>query len=174
MKKMQLIAAALFAAIAYFAGQYNGRERPVPPPVAEAGAERAQRGAGATGAAGDDAAGIEQRARAVAARVAEAFAKRESKVHVMGGAVVSKVLPDDNDGSRHQRFLIKLASGSTLLVAHNIDLAPRVESIQAGDPIEFSGVYEWSAKGGVVHWTHRDPNGRHAAGWLKHDGRTYQ
>jgi hypothetical protein len=168
MKKMPLLAAALFAAVAYFSGQYNKHERPVPPPVAEVGAERAAE------PTRDGSAGLEQRAHAVAARVAEAFAKRESKVHVMGGAVVSKVLSDDNDGSRHQRFLIKLASGSTLLVAHNIDLAPRVESIQAGDPIEFSGVYEWNAKGGVVHWTHRDPSGRHAAGWIKHDGHTYQ
>lgn len=168
MKKMPLLAAALFAVVAYFSGQYNKHDRPIPPPVTEVGAERGAE------PASEGAAGVEQRARAVAARVAEAFAKRESKVHVMGGAVVSKVLSDDNDGSRHQRFLIKLASGSTLLVAHNIDLAPRVESIQAGDQIEFSGVYEWNAKGGVVHWTHRDPSGRHAAGWIKHGGRTYQ
>lgn len=164
MKKMPLLAAVLFAVVAYFSGQYNKHERPVPPPAAERGAESSRDGSAGTG----------QRADAVAARVAEAFAKRESKVHVTGGAVVSKVLPDDNDGSRHQRFLIKLASGSTLLVAHNIDLAPRVESIRAGDSIEFSGIYEWNAKGGVVHWTHRDPSGRHAAGWIKHDGRTYQ
>jgi hypothetical protein len=32
----------------------------------------------------------------------------------------------------------------------------------------------WNEKGGVVHWTHRDPGGRHMAGWLAHNGKTYQ
>ncbi|MCK5070226.1 MAG: DUF3465 domain-containing protein, partial [Desulfocapsa sp.] len=28
--------------------------------------------------------------------------------------------------------------------------------------------------GGVIHWTHRDHNGRHIDGWLKYNGKTYQ
>ncbi|QOY51204.1 DUF3465 domain-containing protein [Candidatus Sulfurimonas baltica] len=38
---------------------------------------------------------------------------------------VIRVLSDDNTGSRHQRFIIRLSSGQTLLIAHNIDLAPK-------------------------------------------------
>jgi hypothetical protein len=67
-----------------------------------------------------------------------------------------------------------LASGQTLLVAHNIDLAPKITAIKENDLISFFGVYEWNAKGGVIHWTHRDPNNRHVHGWLKHNGITYQ
>ena len=89
-------------------------------------------------------------------------------------SLVSKILADDIDGSRHQRFILTLPSGQTLLVAHNIDLAPRVASLKAGDSVAFNGVYEWNAKGGVIHWTHHDPAGRHEVGWLRHAGQTYQ
>jgi hypothetical protein len=106
--------------------------------------------------------------------VASAFKQQRSGVQVTGEGIVTKVLPDDNEGSRHQRFILRLASGQTLLVAHNIDLAPRVAPLELGDSVGFNGEYEWNSEGGVIHWTHRDPNGQHQAGWLKHDGRTYQ
>ena len=106
--------------------------------------------------------------------IVRAFRARASGIQVSGTGVTIKILPDDNDGSRHQRFILKLPSGQTLLVAHNIDLAPRIASLQVGDTVEFNGVYEWNSKGGVIHWTHHDPERRHKAGWLKHHGRTYQ
>ncbi len=102
------------------------------------------------------------------------FNEQRSGIQVVGEGVVSKLLPDDNDGSRHQRFILTLSSGHTLLVAHNIDRAPRIASLREGDSVTFNGVYEWNAKGGVIHWTHLDPGGRHEAGWLKHAGQTYQ
>jgi hypothetical protein len=85
-----------------------------------------------------------------------------------------RILPDDNDGSRHQRFILELDSGQALLIAHNIDLAPRINDLDKGDTVAFYGEYEWNSKGGVIHWTHNDPNYRHIDGWLKHRGRTYQ
>jgi hypothetical protein len=103
-----------------------------------------------------------------------AFSERDSGTQVTGKGVVTKLLADDSEGSRHQRFILKLASGQTVLVAHNIDLAPRIDSLEPGDSVSFNGVYEWNAKGGVVHWTHHDPSGRHEAGWLRHSGQTYQ
>lgn len=105
---------------------------------------------------------------------ARAMDSRASGVQLQGQGVVTKVLSDDNNGSRHQRFILKLQSGQTLLIAHNIDLAPRIGSLQVGDTVSFNGEYEWNSKGGVIHWTHHDPGGRHAAGWLRHDGRIYQ
>jgi molybdopterin converting factor small subunit len=91
---------------------------------------------------------------------------------VEGVGVVQRVLADDNDGSRHQRFILELADGRTVLVAHNIDLAPRLTNLDRGDTVAFFGEFEPNPQGGVIHWTHRDPAGRHVAGWLKHDGRT--
>ncbi len=88
--------------------------------------------------------------------------------------VVDRILPDDTEGSRHQRFILKLDSGQTLLVAHNIDLAPRVQELERGDTVKFHGQYESNNRGGVVHWTHHDPRGEHPAGWLEHEGRRYE
>jgi hypothetical protein len=103
-----------------------------------------------------------------------AFKTRASNVQVEDEGVVTRILTDDLTGSRHQRFVIRLASGQTLLIVHNIDLAPRVDELRKGDSVRFYGEYVWNAEGGMVHWTHHDPEGRHVAGWLKHNGRTYQ
>ena len=104
----------------------------------------------------------------------QAFENHQSDVEVGGSGKVIKILPDDNDGSRHQRFILRLASGQTILIAYNIDLAPRIANLRVGDPVSFYGEYEWNAKGGVVHWTHHDPGGRHADGWVKHGGTVYE
>ena len=110
----------------------------------------------------------------VSATLSSAIREQRSGLQVEGEGVVSKVLTDDNNGSRHQRFILTLSSGQTLLVAHNIDLAPRVAGLREGDTVAFNGVYEWNPKGGVIHWTHHDPGGQHEPGWLRHAGQTYQ
>ncbi|HAS8246133.1 TPA: DUF3465 domain-containing protein, partial [Vibrio vulnificus] len=94
----------------------------------------------------------------------QAYQSQQSDLQVQGFGQVAKVLPDDNDGSRHQKFILKLNSGQTLLIAHNIDLAPRIPNLKVGDSVEFYGEYEWNKKGGVLHWTHKDPQNRHAHG----------
>jgi len=99
---------------------------------------------------------------------------QEREGQLEGSGIVVKVLADDNDGSRHQRFILRRESGGTVLVAHNIDVAPRIPALRQGDTVFFFGEFEWNSKGGVVHWTHHDPAGRHVAGWLKHEGQTYQ
>ena len=95
----------------------------------------------------------------------QAFENEQSDIQVEGEGTVWKTLPDDNKGTRHQRFILKLSSGQTLLVAHNIALADKIKGLKKGDKVE---------QGGVIHWTHHDPSGRHTDGWLKHDGRLYQ
>ena len=147
MKKLVLIALALAAA--YFGG-------------IQGGFISRQRDAGSTATSGAEQA------------LVAAFANRRSNVQVQASGQVTRVLPDDNEGSRHQRFIVRLPSGQTVLVAHNIDLADRVAALKTGDSIEFYGEYEWNERGGVVHWTHRDPQHGHVAGWIKHNGQTYQ
>jgi len=106
--------------------------------------------------------------------ITDAYQNQLSDIQVSGSGKVSRILSDDNQGSRHQRFILRLSSGQTLLVAHNIDLAPKINTLQNGDLVQFFGEYEWNSKGGVIHWTHHDPGGQHVGGWLKHNERKYE
>ena len=115
-----------------------------------------------------------QQSKSVNQSIQDAYNNQQSDVQIKGSGVVLKLLRDDMDGSRHQRFILKLTSGRTLLIAHNIDLAPKITSLKKGDSVEFNGEYEWNSKGGILHWTHHDPKKRHISGWLKHNGKTYQ
>ena len=112
----------------------------------------------------------------VAARATDdsAFTRGASGTMMTVRGRVERLLADDNDGSPHQRFIIRTDAGVTLLIAHNIDLAPRLTGLAAGDTIEAHGEYEWNDKGGLMHWTHKDPGGRHAAGYIEWQGRRFQ
>jgi hypothetical protein len=103
----------------------------------------------------------------------QAHAEMAEGVPVTGEGVVVKILRDDTHGSQHQRFLVRIPSGLSLLIAHNIDLAPRVPLNGPGDRVRFCGDYEWNNKGGVVHWTHHAPRGNHPGGWIEYDGIRY-
>ena len=106
--------------------------------------------------------------------IKQLFDEQKSDVQVSGKGVVTKLLADDNEGGRHQRFILELESGQTLLVAHNIDIAPRLDGLAVGDTVEFYGEYYYNDQGGGIHWTHRDPDGSHADGYLKWNGAIYQ
>lgn len=105
--------------------------------------------------------------------IVNAIKNRASGTIVEGRGAVLKILPDDNDGSPHQRFLIKLASGDVVKISHNLDVAKRLP-VEVKDTVEFHGQFEWNDLGAAVHWTHRDLRGKHEDGWLKHQGKTYQ
>lgn len=106
--------------------------------------------------------------------VRKAFVDQSSDIQIQGEGKVSKVLRDDSKGIRHQKFILQTDPEMTVLIAHNIDLAPRLPGLKEGDTVMFYGEYEWTDKGGVVHWTHRDPKGRHPDGWLRYKGQLYQ
>lgn len=107
-------------------------------------------------------------------KIQQAFQQQHNNVQVRASGVVKAILADDHEGSRHQKFILLLKNGLTVLVSHNIDLAPRIENLQKGDTVEFYGEYEYNPKGGIIHWTHHDPERQHIDGWLKHQGRIYQ
>ena len=106
--------------------------------------------------------------------IAKAFAEGRSGLWVQSQGMVEAILPDDVEGDPHQRFILRLANGQTLLIAGNIAIAKRIDGLKIGDTIKFRGQYEWNNKGGVVHWTHSDPAGRHPGGWLEVHGEKYE
>ena len=105
------------------------------------------------------------------AQLERLFQAKRSDVQVSGSGTVTRLLADDNEGSRHQRFILEIDSGLTLLVAHNIDVAPRLTGLKVGDRVSFYGEYIYSEQGGTIHWTHHDPDGHHVDGWLESGGR---
>lgn len=107
------------------------------------------------------------------ATIAKAFTDKQSNIQVKQKGIITKILSDDTSGDRHQRMIVRLSNNQTLLITHNIDLAPRVPNPVVGKTLTFYGEYEWNDEGGVVHWTHKDPDGKHIAGWLEYDGKQY-
>jgi len=116
-----------------------------------------------------------QIARSQQALVELAEGKRNGEM-VLFDARVVKTLPDDNHGDRHQRFIVGIdwipSPIDTVLVAHNIDLAPRVP-VERGSVVRFYGQYEWNEKGGLLHWTHHDPSNWRQGGWIELHGKRY-
>ena len=105
--------------------------------------------------------------------VETAYAEQRSRVWVDAQGRITRLLADDNDGDRHQRFIVTLDSGHTVMVAHNIDLAKRVP-LRKNDYIRLHGRYEWNDRGGVIHWTHHDPENRRKGGWIEFNGTVYK
>lgn len=108
------------------------------------------------------------------AQLKRAYENQISNLQIKQSGQIIKILKDDDHGSRHQRFIVQIDSGQKLLIAHNIELAPRINGLTVGKRITFYGEYEWNRKGGVIHWTHRDPRKTHPDGWLLYEGVRYQ
>ena len=109
-----------------------------------------------------------------AGAILEAYDAHRNLPQVQGSGIVVKVLKDDTNGLQHQKFLLKVSDNITILIAHNIDLAPRLSDIKVGDAVAFKGEYVYTPKGGTVHWTHKDPRGNHESGWLQLNGKKYE
>ena len=107
--------------------------------------------------------------------VSDAFKNQQSNVVVENvPGTVESLLSDDVEGSRHQRFVIRISRGQTLLVVHNIDMAPRLNGLRKGDRVSVKGEYEWNDRGGLIHWTHKDPRSTHEDGWIDYRNVRYE
>ncbi len=105
--------------------------------------------------------------------MSEPYKKTDDGSWIEVRGFVRRLLSDDNDGSRHQRFILDIGDRRTLLIAHNIDLAECVP-LSLGDRVRVRGMYEWNELGGLVHWTHHDPHGIETGGYVRYRTRVYQ
>ncbi|RLA00883.1 MAG: hypothetical protein DRQ45_06750 [Gammaproteobacteria bacterium] len=105
--------------------------------------------------------------------VEQAFAAQRSGLWLETSGYVRRVLRDDNESARHQKFILQLDGGHSVLVAHNIDLARRIPA-REGLSLTVRGRYEWNDRGGVIHWTHHDPDGREPGGWIEVEDVRYE
>jgi hypothetical protein len=85
---------------------------------------------------------------------------------------VTKLLPDDNSGLRHQKWIVALANGSSIMGVYNIDMGERIP-LKVGDVINMGGQYIWENGGGLLHWLHADPQGRRPDGYVEVNGVRY-
>jgi hypothetical protein len=104
--------------------------------------------------------------------VKRVYGKPDTGTWIEESGLVHRLIPDDHDGARHQRFILDLRNGQTVLMAHNLDLAERVP-VGLGDRIRFRGMYEWNEWGGLVHWTHHDPLGIEDGGFIRYRSKSY-
>ncbi len=103
----------------------------------------------------------------------QAQSEQAIKREITVTARVKKILPEDVQGLPHQRFLIQLSNGSTVLIAHDLKYAPAVP-IKPLDVICIHGEYIWNKLGGLIHWTHRSDSPKHESGWIDFNGQRYQ
>lgn len=95
----------------------------------------------------------------------EAFEKHLDRVTLTTKGKIVELLEDDNEDTPHQRFVLSLPSGQTLLILNNLDRAYRLP-VEVGQNVEVRGQYRWNRHGGLVHETHHDDRSTHEDGWI--------
>jgi len=107
--------------------------------------------------------------------VCAAYSATRSHVEVVADGTITRILGvQAGRVSPHEGFLLRLASGCALIVRveANTDFTGPIP-LTAGEHVLVKGEYEYYPLGGVVHWTHRDPRGRHENGYISAAGRLY-
>ena len=107
--------------------------------------------------------------------VCDAYSAGRSHVEVVADGTVTRVLGvRPGVESPHEGFLLRLGSGCTVVVRVevNTDFTGTIP-LREGDHVAVKGEYEYYSRGGVIHWTHHDPRGRHENGYVEAGGRSY-
>jgi hypothetical protein len=109
------------------------------------------------------------------AAVCAAYTAERSHVEVIADGTITRILGvQAGRVSPHEGFLVRLAAGCSLVVRveANTDFTGPIP-LARGERVTVKGEYEYYPLGGVIHWTHRDPRGRHEGGYIEAAGSTY-
>lgn len=109
-------------------------------------------------------------------RICGAYAGHLTDGEVIANGVVREVLGmRRGPNGDHEGFLLQLDGDCDLLlrVETNTDITGQIP-ISGGQRVTVKGVYVFNAMGGLIHWTHHDPAGRHVNGYVKIGDRLYQ
>lgn len=101
-----------------------------------------------------------------------AFDQHRSHVWLTVGARVDRLLADAHGRYTHQRFIVQCASGQTVLVVNDVSIGQRAP-VSVGDAVTVSGEYIWDSKGGLIHFTHHDPEHALPGGYIRVGGHQY-
>lgn len=108
--------------------------------------------------------------------VCAAYSAGRSRVEVVADGTVTRLLGvQPGRVSPHEGFLMRLSTGCSLIlrVEANTDFTGSIP-LASGAPVIVKGEYEYYPLGGVIHWTHRDPRGRHEGGFIQTGGGIYE
>ncbi len=108
--------------------------------------------------------------------VCKTYAAQADKQEVLAqGNVVALLGTRNGPSGDHEGFLLQLTGDCDLLVRveTNVDITGPVP-LHAGEDAIVKGEYEYTALGGVIHWTHHDPANRHVDGYVQAAGKLYQ
>ena len=110
--------------------------------------------------------------------VYDAWRAQRSGAEVTADGSIARILGTRAGPSgEHEGFLLHLRGASgrglTVRVETNVDLTGPIP-LSPGEDVEVRGEYVYDSSGGIIHYTHRDPSGRHAAGYVRTGTALYQ
>lgn len=106
-------------------------------------------------------------------QIIQAQSQQARKVELTVTAPIKKLLREEDYREPHQRFLLILSNGTTVLVANDLKYGT-FAPVQEGNVVRIHGEYIWNEKGGVLHWTHKSDEPNHESGYIDFNGMRYQ
>jgi Protein of unknown function (DUF3465) len=104
--------------------------------------------------------------------IEDAYRYRQTGFMAEVDGTVARILMDDQEDQRNQKFTIRLTNGQMLLVIHDQEAAGRVP-VSVGDRVLVRGEYVWTETGGTLRYTQHDYSPRRLHGWIDHNGERY-
>lgn len=112
------------------------------------------------------------------AAIYDAWRSNRSHLEVTAeGSVARRLGTRVGRSGTHEGFLLHLTGaagrGLTVRVEDNVDITGPIP-LTEGAEVEVRGEYIFDRRGGIIHYTHRDPRGRHSAGYVRVNDKFYQ